>query len=104
MLYIMNITQLVLPLITLPYLTRVLSVDGYGVVSYVKSIIIYATLVIEFGFLLSATREVVKVKNDPHKLGLVIGRTTVAKLILSLVAFVILLVMTMMILFFPFSF
>lgn len=97
MLYIMNITQLVLPLITLPYLTRVLSVDGYGVVSYVKSIIIYATLVIEFGFLLSATREVVKVKNDPHKLGLVIGRTTVAKLMLSLVAFVILLVMTMMI-------
>ena len=90
MLYIMNITQLVLPLITLPYLTRVLSVDGYGVVSYVKSIIIYATLVIEFGFLLSATREVVKVKNDPHKLGLVIGRTTVAKLMLSLVAFVIL--------------
>ena len=53
MLYIMNIAQLVLPLITLPYLTRVLSVDGYGVVSYVKSLIIYITLIIEFGYLLS---------------------------------------------------
>ena len=32
MLYIMNITKIILPLVTLPYLTRVLSKDCYGVV------------------------------------------------------------------------
>lgn len=93
MLYIMNITQLVLPLLTLPYLTRVLSVDGYGVVSYTKSIMLYATLIIEFGFLLSGTKEVVDYKNDKEKLGLIIGKITQAKLLLSLVAFSILLIM-----------
>lgn len=97
MLYIMNITQLILPLITLPYLTRVLSVDAYGVVSYVKSIIIYATLVIEFGFLLSATKEVVENKSDLEKLGLIVGRTIIAKLFLSLIAFTILVGMTILI-------
>lgn len=89
MLYIMNITQLVLPLITLPYLTRILSVDGYGVVNYVKSITAYITLVIEFGFLLSGTREVVKVKNDREKLNKVVSRVIQGKLLLSLIAFLI---------------
>lgn len=87
MLYILNITQLALPLVTLPYLTRVLSVSGYGIVSYVKSLIIYATLIIEFGYLLSGTREVVNAKSDKQKLGLIMGRITEAKLLLSLVAF-----------------
>ena len=54
MLYIMNIAKLVFPLITLPYLTRVLSVDCYGVVSYVKATMVYAQLVVDFGFMLSA--------------------------------------------------
>ena len=35
MLYIMNIAQLILPLVTLPYLPTVLTVDNYGVVNYV---------------------------------------------------------------------
>lgn len=93
MLYLMNITQLILPLITLPYLTRVLSVDGYGVVSYVKSIMVYVTLTIEFGFLLSGTRDIVKAGNDKKKIGLVVGRIIEAKLILSIFAFLILITM-----------
>ena len=92
MLYIMNIVQLVLPLITLPYLTRVLSVDGYGVVSYVKSLIIYITLIIEFGYLLSGTREVAEA-NNKRQLGVIIGKITVAKLILSSLAFLTLLLL-----------
>ena len=36
MLYGMSIAKIVFPLLTLPYLTRVLSVESYGVVSYVK--------------------------------------------------------------------
>ena len=31
MLYLMNIAKLVLPLLTIPYLTRVLSTGGYAV-------------------------------------------------------------------------
>lgn len=93
MLYIMNITQLVLPLATLPYLTRVLSVEGYGVVSYVKSIMTYATLVIEFGFILSGTRDIVEAKSDKKKIGKIIGRITEGKLILSLISLFVLFVM-----------
>ncbi len=97
MLYLVSFTQLALPLVTLPYLTRVLSVDDYGVVSYVKSITVYIIAIIEFGYLLSGTRDVVKAKEDKKQLGIIIGRITMAKLILSFAAFLILLMMIVLI-------
>lgn len=93
MLYIMNISQIVLPLIVLPYLARVLSISSYGVVSYVKSIMVYSTLVIQFGFLLSGTKEVVEEKDNKEKLEKIIGKITQAKLILSIPAFIVLLIL-----------
>ena len=39
MLYGMSIAKIVFPLLTLPYLTRVLSVESYGVVSWVKAVL-----------------------------------------------------------------
>lgn len=95
MLYIMNLTQLVLPLLTFPYLTRVLSVNNYGVLSYVKSLMTYIIIIIEFGYLLSGTKDIVEAKEDPHKIGLILGRITVAKLLLAIIAFIILLLMLM---------
>ncbi|MDD7119367.1 MAG: oligosaccharide flippase family protein [Limosilactobacillus reuteri] len=93
MLYGLNFTQLILPLLTLPYLTRVLSVSGYGVVSYVKAVMVYITLIIEFGFVLSGTREVVEAKNNIEKIGRIIGKITQGKLILAFLSFVLLLLM-----------
>lgn len=93
MLYLLNFAQLLLPLITLPYLTRVLSLDGYGVVSYVKSLMTYISLIIEFGYLLSGTREVVQNKNNSEKLNRVVGKVLESKLMLSFFAFGVLLVM-----------
>lgn len=93
MLYLMNFSQLLLPLLTLPYLTRVLSVDGYGVVSYVKSIMVYTTLIIEFGFLLSGTRDIVLSRGKKDTINKVLGTVTISKLFLSFIAFVVLLVM-----------
>ena len=68
MLYGMSIAKIVFPLLTLPYLTRVLSVESYGVVSYVKAVMQYMQLVVDFGFMLSGTKDIVNAKNDHEKL------------------------------------
>lgn len=94
MLYVMNIVKMILPLFTLPYLTRVLSVDCYGVVAYVKSCITYMQLTVDFGFLLSSTKEIVKARNDPTRIGQVVGDTLAAKMLLSAAALAVLLGMT----------
>ena len=86
MLYMMNIAKLVFPLITLPYLTRVLSVECYGVVSYVKATMVYAQLVVDFGFMLSGVKSVTEARDDLEKVGGITGNIVLAKGMLSLAA------------------
>lgn len=83
MLYIMNIAKLVFPFLTLPYLTRVLSVEGYAMVSYVKSVMQYMQLTVDFGFMLSATAAIVSAEGDGKKIGSIVSHTILAKLLLS---------------------
>ena len=94
MLYIMNIAKLVFPFLTLPYLTRVLSVEGYAVVSYVKSVMQYMQLTVDCGFLLSATTAIVNAAGDRKKIGAIVSNTILAKLLLSGIALAVLLAMT----------
>jgi PST family polysaccharide transporter len=93
-LYAMNIAKLIIPLLTLPYLTRVLSKDVYGVVSYVKAVMQYMILFIEFGFLLSGTKDIVAAKSDQKKLCEETANILAAKLLLGAIAGGVLLVMT----------
>lgn len=97
MLYIMNIAKLVFPLITLPYLTRVLSVDCYGVVSYVKATMVYAQLVVDFGFMLSGVKAITELRGDKEKVGIAAGNIVAAKGMLSVVSLAIILAAAMFI-------
>ena len=83
-LYVMNIVKLLFPLATLSYLTRVLSTSTYGSVTYIKSLIVYVQLFLDFGFLLSATKNIVKANNDKDKIGSIVGNTIFEKVILGL--------------------
>jgi PST family polysaccharide transporter len=93
MLLIMNIAKLVFPLLTLPYLTRILSTDCYGVTAYVKATMSYMQIIVDFGFLYSATKDIVKHGTTKKQIGIITGDTLAAKLILSLAGFVVLIVL-----------
>ena len=86
MLYLFNIANLIFPLLTLPYLTRVLSVECYGIITYVKSCMVYLAIFLEFGFLLSATKDIVNAKNDSKIISQITGTVTLAKILLSFMA------------------
>jgi PST family polysaccharide transporter len=90
MLYIMYFAQILFPLITLPYLTRVLSLNAYGVNVYVNTTMSYVSIIIEFGFMLSATKDIVSAKNNKEEMGRIVGDVISAKLLLALVSFVLL--------------
>ncbi len=93
MLYIMSIAKLLFPLITLPYLTRILTEETYGFVSYVKSCMVYIQLIVDFGFILSSVKDIVKANGDNDKIGQIAGNTYLSKLLLSGISGIVLLVM-----------
>ena len=90
MLLILNIAKMIFPLITLPYLTRVLSTETYGVVAYVRSVMIYMQVFVEFGFSLSATKDVVRAKENKAEIGRITGNVLFGNLLLSVVGTLIL--------------
>ena len=57
-LYLLQIFNTIIPLITLPYITRVLGRGKYGTFSIALNVIGYLQVLIEYGFGMSATREV----------------------------------------------
>ena len=97
MLFIFNIAKIIFPFVTLPYLTRTLSTDTYGSVAYIKTVMNYMQIIVDFGFVLSATKDIVNVKGDKEKLGLVIGDTMLARIVMGIIGFVILIILTLFI-------
>ena len=94
MLMIFNISKILFPFITLPYLTRILSTDTYGSVTYVKTVMTYMQILVDFGFILSATKDIVKSREDKQKMGYVIGDTLIARIILGIVGLFIVVVLS----------
>lgn len=64
---ILTVSSYLFPLITYPYVSRVLGVTNIGVCSYVDSIITYFCMFSMMGLTLSGIREIATVKNDLSK-------------------------------------
>ena len=90
----MQIMSLVLPLITLPYLTRVLGVNAFGQVAFTQIIFQYFIMITDWGFSWSATKEIALVKHDPEKLSVLFLKTWLAQLLLLLILFILKLLLT----------
>lgn len=66
-----KILTLITPLITTPYIARVLGVDNVGIYNYTYSIISYFVLFGVLGSTIYAQREIAYVQNDKEKTNLV---------------------------------
>ena len=90
LLYVVQFSSYLMPLITLPYLSRVLSPEKFGLVAYAQSIMWYFVTLTDYSFNLSATRQVAIHRDDKKKLSRLFGSVMVAKAILTLIGFVVL--------------
>jgi len=82
--------NLILPLITYPYLIRVLGKETYGLVVLAQAIVGYLVILVNFGFSISATREISLNRNDITKKSEIISSVFQIKIILLIVSFLIL--------------
>lgn len=90
MLYLMTIIKYLLPLATLPYLTRVLTPTYYGVINYMNSTTTYFQVLVDFGFIYSATKLVAINRENKKEVGKVLSSTIISKVILSVLGAMIL--------------
>jgi PST family polysaccharide transporter len=90
-LFLIQGANFILPLIALPYLVITLESERYGLVMIAQSLAIFFTIIVDFGFNISATREVSLLKEDKKKLSQFFWNVYSIKLILIMFSFVLLL-------------
>lgn len=57
---VLTVGQLLIPLLSFPYLTRILKPDGIGLISFVESIVMYLILLASLGIPIYGVREIAK--------------------------------------------
>lgn len=83
---IVQIANMILPLISIPIIARIIGPDKYGVVNYAASFITYFTLFIAYGFDLTSTRKVAQNPNDIEYRNKVFSETFWAKNLLFIIS------------------
>lgn len=79
---VLKVVNLILPLVTLPYLIKVLGFHYYGAIILAFSLITYFQALTEYGFNLSATREIARHRHSQKQLSLIYNKTIWSKLVL----------------------
>jgi len=94
-LYAIQIASYAAPLVTLPWLTRVLGPAGFGRLAFCVAVTSYFVLFADYGFNLSATRHIALCQDDRAGRSKVFWNTIIVKALLAGAGFPFLLLLTM---------
>ena len=83
-----QISGYVLPLITLPYLTRVLGPANFGLTALGTAVVLYFVVVTDWGFSVVATRQVAVAQNDREQVSKIYSTIMACKMLLMVSCFV----------------
>ena len=88
-------TNFLLPLIVMPYVIKRVGPDGFGAISVAQVVMVYLSTVCDYGFNLTATRDIAIGRNDDNKISRIFYTVLAAKLVITMAAFLLLAVMTL---------
>lgn len=87
-LYVAQAANIIFPLITVPFLARVLGPESFGFLAVGQALAVYLQLVIEYGFSYSAAREVTRFGGDRENIKKVLDGVLGAKVLLFFITVV----------------
>ncbi|MDO9162966.1 MAG: flippase [Methylococcaceae bacterium] len=79
----LQMANYLIPLVTVPYLTRILGVESYGKMALVQVIMAYFALITDYGFSWSATRSIAANRDDHDYVSRIFSSTWCAQWLLA---------------------
>lgn len=89
-LMLLQIAGYIFPLITIPYLARVIGVEGFGKIAFAAAVVVWFQTVADWGFNYTATRDVARNRDDLEKVSEIFSNVLWARICLMLVSFALL--------------
>lgn len=89
---LLQIAGYVFPLITMPYLARVIGADGFGKIAFASAIVVWIQTISDWGFNLTATRDVAQNRADKEKVSRIFSNVLWARCLLTIFSGLLLLI------------
>uniref|UniRef100_UPI00405733B0 oligosaccharide flippase family protein n=1 Tax=Alistipes sp. TaxID=1872444 RepID=UPI00405733B0 len=90
---LLQVAGYVFPLITMPYLARVIGVEGFGKIAFTSAIMVWIQTIADWGFNLTATRDVAQNRENPQKVSEIFSNVLWARCLLMVASFIVLLIL-----------
>jgi len=84
-------TNYIFPLVTIPYLLGTIGIEYFGLISFATAIITYFLMISDYGFNLSATQKIAIYRNNSSRINQIFSSILIIKLIIVSTGFLILL-------------
>ena len=88
---ILQIVGYIIPLFTLPYLARVLGVEGFGKIAFANAIVVWLQTIADWGFNFTSTRDVARYKHNRRVISYIFSIVLWSRMFLTIISFFILL-------------
>lgn len=89
---LLQIAGYVFPLLTMPYLARVIGADGFGKIAFASAIVVWIQTISDWGFNLTATRDVAQNRADKEKVSRIFSNVLWARCLLTVFSGLLLLI------------
>ena len=90
---LLQVASYLFPLITMPYLARVIGVDGFGKIAFASAIITWLQTITDWGFNYTATRDVARNRNDVNEVSNIFSIVFWARCTLMIISLIILFIL-----------
>lgn len=94
---LLQIAGYIFPLITLPYLAKVIGVECFGKIAFASAIIGWFQTVADWGFNYTATRDVARNRDNKEKVSEIFSNVLWSRCVLMIISFILLLILIFLI-------
>lgn len=94
---LLQVAGYVFPLISMPYLARVIGTDGFGKIAFASAIVVWIQTISDWGFNLTATRDVAQNRDNKELVSRIISNVLWARSVLTLLSGIILLLVVLLV-------
>ena len=90
---LLQVAGYVFPLITMPYLARVIGIEGFGKIAFASAVMVWVQTIADWGFNFTATRDVAKNRDNSQMVSEIFSNVLWARCVLMILSFVFLLLL-----------